>query len=317
MTDVETSAEGFPAVRPESRPELLAPGSPTRRVLAEPLIPLYGLPGFLIPLMHPATAAATLKRDKVFTDPDADIFDFARRLRDTLEMISGVAHAGEEADHVAYAMRELHRPMKGKDTRGRQYHAWSRDVWTWNWAAIVASYLHGYETLRGWPSEEFRDTAYLGLVEVGRRFGVLGMPATYKRFQAVWPVERDRGADPRNAGVQVLVGLVRAGGMPAPRGLRRLPRPLWALVSAPVRHFLRVAIMIGMLPEERRMVGFPERALDRVTVRLHVGFWRFVLPPAVSYRVGLAWMSARARWSKPVWRTRFSADSLAPSSRTD
>lgn len=310
MTATDVRTEGFPAIRPEARPDLLEPGSPVRRVLAEPLVALYGLPGFLLPLMHPATAAATLKRDKVFADPDADLLDFARRLRDTLEMISGVAHAGDEADHVAYAMRELHRPMKGTDTVGAAYHAWTRDVWTWNWAAITASYLHGFENLRGWPSPQFRDDAYLGLVEVGRRFGVLGMPASYAEFQAMWPAERDRVADPRNAAVQRLIGLMSADGLPKVRGLRWLPGPVWALLGAPVRHFLRVAVMFGLLKEERQMMGFPERPTDRVSVRVHQAFWRLVLPREASYRIGLAWMSARSRWTQPAWRKRFSADAL-------
>ncbi|MBC7277641.1 oxygenase MpaB family protein [Nocardioides sp.] len=307
----ETRPVGFPPTRAESRPELLAPGAPALRVLAEPLTALYGLPGFLLPLMHPATAAATLKRDRVFADPDADILDFARRLRDTIEMIAGVAHAGDEADHIAYAMRELHRPMRGEDTRGATYHAWTRDIWTWNWAAITAGFMRGYEVLRGWPDREFRDDAYLGLIEVGRRFGVLGMPATYDEFLAVWPMERDRVADPRNEGVRTLVGLIHARGLPAPRALRPMPLPVWALVTAPIRHFLRVAIMVGLLPEEREMIGFPERAMDRAGLRIHVAFWRVILPRKISYRVGLAWMSARARWSTPVWRTHFSAEALA------
>ncbi|MFE6646651.1 oxygenase MpaB family protein [Nocardioides sp. NPDC057772] len=311
MTVPGTRPDGFPPTRAESRPELLAPGSPTLRVLAEPLTALYGLPGFLLPLMHPATAAATLKRDRVFADPDADVLDFARRLRDTIEMIAGVAHGGEEADHIAYAMRELHRPMRGEDTRGATYHAWTRDIWTWNWAAITAGFMRGYEVLRGWPDREFRDDAYLGLIEVGRRFGVLGMPATYDEFLVVWPAERDRVADPRNEGVRTLVGLIHARGLPAPRALRPMPLPLWALVTAPIRHFLRVAVMVGLLPEEREMIGFPERAVDRVSVRIHVVFWRLLLPRKISYRVGLAWMSARARWSTPVWRTHFSAEALA------
>lgn len=310
MTDVASRAPGFPPSRPEARPDLLAPGSPACRLVAEPLIALYGLPGFLLPLMHPATAAATLGTDRVFTDPDADLFDFARRLRDTLEMIAGVAHAGDEADHVAHAMRELHRPMAGQDTRGEQYHAWTRDIWTWNWAAIVAGYLHGYGQVRGWPSAAYREDAYLGMVEIGRRFGVLGMPASYAEFLVVWPQERDRVADPGNAGVQRLVGLTRARELPPPRALRWLPLLFWVPLSLPVRHVLRVAITSGLSPEERQMIGFAERRLDRVNARLHGTFWRVVLPRSVSYRLGLAWMAARSRWSQPVWRTRFSAATL-------
>lgn len=301
---------GFAPVRAESRPELLAPGTPGHQIFAEPLIALYALPGFLLPLMHPATAAATASSDKVFVDPNADLVDFACRLRDTVEMISGVAHAGTEADHVAYAMRELHRPMKGEDTLGATYHAWTRDIWTWNWAAIVAGYMHGYGQFRGWPSASFRQDAYLGMVEAGRRFGVLGMPATYEDFLAEWPTHRDRDADPRNVGVLALLALLTPSGLPRPRGFRWLPLPLWAVLSLPIRHFLRVAIIGGLTDDERRMIGFPARRLDGLRVGVHVAVWRCV-PRGMTYRFGLLWMAGRARWTKPVWRTRFSAETLA------
>lgn len=310
MSGVEETV-GFPPVRAEARPELVAPGSPAHRILAEPLLPLYGLPGFLLPLLHPATADATLRRDRVFTDPDAHLFDFAVRLRDTFEMITGVALAGPEADHVGYAMRELHKPVKGRDVHGQPYHAWTRDIWTWNWAAIVAGYMAGYGAVRGFPSTRFRDEAYLGLVESGRRFGVLGMPASYDEFLAVWPQEQARVAEPRNATIQRVLALTTARGLPAPRSLRWLPLPVWALLTVPVRHVLRVSLVSGLSAEEQELVGFEPRRRDHLWARLHVLFWKVALPRPVSYRLGLTWIAARARWGTPVWRTRFSAEALA------
>ncbi|RHW25646.1 DUF2236 domain-containing protein [Nocardioides immobilis] len=304
------TTDGFPPVRADERPDLLAPGSPAHRVLAEPLIALYGLPGFLLPLMHPATAEATLRRDPVFTNPDSHLMHFAARLRDTIEMIAGVGLAGEEADHVAFAMRELHKPIKGRDTRGEPYHAWTRDIWTWNWAAIVAGFMSMYGGVRGFPSREFRDDAYLGLVETGRRFGVLGMPASYDEFLVVWPLERDRIADPDNETIQRVLALTQARGLPAPTWLRRLPLPLWAVATLPIRHFLRMSLLLGLSPEERAMLGFRERPTDRAAARLHRLVWRIGLPRPVSYRLGLAWMAGRSRWGQPVWRTRFSAAAL-------
>lgn len=115
--------------------------------------------------------------------------------------------------------------MQGVDTLGAQYHAWTQDIWTRNWAAITVGYLRSYEKLCGWPSQQFRDAAYLGFIEVGRRFNVLGMPTSYDEFTTVWPVERDRVADPRNDGVRTPVGLMRANDMPAPRALQWLPLP--------------------------------------------------------------------------------------------
>lgn len=309
MTEVATGrASGFPPTRPQPRPDLLTAGSPARQLLAEPSMAIYGLPGFILPLMHPATAAATLERDPVFA-PGSDVIDLARRLRDTLEMISGVAHADSESDHVAYAMRELHRPITGDDTRGKHYHAWTRHIWTWNWAAIVAGYMYNYGQLRGWPSAEFRDDCYLGMIEVGRRFGVLGMPASYTEFMDMWPAERDRVADPGNAGVQMLVNLVYADGMPAPRPFRTVPGPVWALLTAPVRHFLRMSLMVGLTSEERRMIGFKERPRDHTWARIHIAFWR-KLPRQLTYRLGLLWIGVRAKRGEPVWRTRFSASAL-------
>lgn len=300
----------FPAVRAEARPDLLAPGSPAHRLLAEPLFYVYGLPGFMVPLLHPATAAATMQRDPVFTDPDADLLRFALRLRDTIEMIAGVALA-DESDHVAFAMRELHREVSGNDTRGQSYHAWTRDIWTWNWAAIVSALMNGYGAFRGWPGEDFRDDAYLGLVEVGRRFGVLGMPASYAEFAATWPAERDRIADPDNATLQHLHGFLRATGLPRPRGLRRLPLVLWAPLSLPIRHVLRVSVVVGLTDEERAMIGFRPRPWDRLAGQAHRLFWRLALPGPLAHRLGLLWIRAHQRWGRPVWRTRFSAAALA------
>lgn len=320
MTPGTTPAEpaaAFPPIRPEPRPELLAPGSPGHRVLAEPLVAVYGLPGFLKPLLHPATAAATGARDKVFVDPEADVFDFLVRLRNTVEMISGVAHGGPEAEHVAFAMRELHRGIKGEDANGQSYHAWSRDTWTWNWAAIVSGWMRVYEALRGFPSDEFRDQAYLGMVEAGRRFGVLGLAPTYDEFLTTWPAHRDRLADGMSETIQRVHALVRAEGLPRPRFARWLPLSVWSPVSAPARHLLRMSIVIGLDDDERALLGFEERRSDRVLAGTHRVLWRTLLPRAVSYRIGVSWLAGRRRFGMPVWRGRYSAAALDGQRRRD
>lgn len=281
-SSTDSTETGFPPVRTEPRPELIAPGSPTHRVLADPLLYVYGFSGFLLPLLHPATAAATGARDKVFTDDDADLLDFARRLRDTVEMIGAVALAGDEMDHVAFAMRELHRDIKGEDAQGHAYHAWTRDIWTWNWAAIVSALMRAYGNGRGYPSPQFRDDAYRGLVEVGRRFGVLGMPASYDEFRERWPHERDRVALADNATLQQVLTFIEPGGLPAPRALRRLPAPLWSALSAPVREILRVSILLGLDEREQDLLGYERRAVDELVVRAHATAWRVLLPAPAS-----------------------------------
>lgn len=301
---------GFPPVRATPAPERIAPGSPAYQVLADPILYAYGLPGFLLPLFHPATAAATRHIDAVFTDPNADLFTFALRLRDTIEMIAAVALAADEADHVAYAMRELHRGVNGTDTRGAEYHAWTREIWTWNWSAIVSALMNAYATMRGFPDETFRDETYLGLVEVGRRFGVLGMPETYADFVTVWPRERDRIAHAENDTVQQVLRFIEPDGLPRPRGLGRLPAPLWGVASMPIRHVLRMSVTAGLDPEERALLGFTARSTDAAVLRAHRLLWAVALPRPIAHRAGAAWIRAHQRWGNPVWHTRFSAENL-------
>lgn len=292
-----------------ARPELIEPGSATYSMLCDATLLIYGLPLFLLPLLHPATGDATLRHDPVVSDATSGLDRYAGRYWGTIAMVSGTIYAGPEAAHVRYAMRELHRGTSGTLDDGTGYHAWSRDTWRWNWAAISIATLDTYGVFRGFPSEQFRDEAYQGLVEIGTTFGVLGMPATYAEFAAWWPSERDRIAVASPA-VHRIMGLTHAEGMLPPRLLRWLPAPVWALLSTPVRHVLRVSVRAALPPHLHRDLGLTRDRRDGFQVRAHRALWRLV-PRWVTREAGRAILVGHARFGTPVWRTRYSATALA------
>lgn len=92
--------------------------------------------------------------------------------------------------------------------------------------------------------------------------------------------------------------------LPAPPRLSRLPLPLWAVATLPIRNTWRTSLMFGLSPEERQMIGFDERVSDRVSQTAHRAFWRVALPHPAADRVGLAIIAARSHRGQPTWRGR-------------
>ena len=292
-----------------ARPDLIAPGSALYTMLCDATLMIYGLPLFLLPLLHPATSDATFHYDPVVADPDAGLDRYAGRMWATIAMVSGTVYAGPEATHVRYAMRELHKGTKGTLESGESYHAWSRDIWRWNWAAISAAILDTYATFRGFPSEQFGDDAYQGLVEIGTTFGVLGMPDTRAEFASWWPLERDRIAELSPA-IHRIMGVTRRADLRPPHALRFLPRPLWTLMGAPIRHFMRVSVRAGVPRHLHPDLGLVHDRRDAVLLRVHRAAWR-VVPRRATHEVGRLALAAHARFGTPVWRTRYSSAGLA------
>lgn len=294
---------------PQARPDLIAPGSATYEVLGDAVVGTYLLSLFTMPLLHPATAAATGTFDKTFSTQSPRLSDYAHRLQDTVDLIAGVVYAGQAGSDCAYAIRELHRNIKGDLPSGERYHAWTNDTWTWNWAAITEALLATYGEIRGYRYAEQRAEAYDGLVEVGRQFGVRGMPDTYARFEAVWPGERDRVADTATATMRTVAALVTAAGLPRPRALAWLPDFAWRLMSWPLRSTLRVSLRASMPSHVLDELQLCPGRLGAAEIVAHRTVWRLV-PRRVSHGLGMTYFAIRRRWGTPIWRGRFSREAL-------
>lgn len=294
---------------PEPRPELIAPGSALHTMLCDAVIGVYALPAFVVPLMHPATAAATAERDAAFRGERIGCGPFLLRIRDTMDLIGGIVYAGPEADHCADAVRDLHRDIRGELPSGEGYHAWTREIWTWNWAAIIDGLMATYGTFRGWPDDAFRDDAYRGLVEVGRRFGVRGLPADHATFRATWPTLQLEVSDPHTRAIASVRTALGGDGLAPPRMLRALPAPLWRAVTAPLRAAWRQSLQVALPVELRDAVGLAPTRADRALLAVQRAGWAAV-PRLVTHRVGRVYFAQR-RAGHPVWRTRYAPDALA------
>ncbi|MEH3157362.1 MAG: oxygenase MpaB family protein [Gordonia paraffinivorans] len=297
----------FPAQKAPARPDAIAPGSALRSMLCDATMLVYPLPAFLLPLLHPATAHSTAVHDIAVAE-GAHVGQLMRRVVETFDMVGAVVYGGDEADRVAQSIRDLHRDLGGS-VGGESYHPWSRELWTWNWAAITAAIMGVYGAIRGWPSERFRAEAYLGMVEVGRRFGVLGMPASVEVFDAIWPAERDRVADTDSSTLRRVASTIRTDGLAPPPRLAWLPTAMWAVVSAPLRHLYRVSIRAAVPPAHRRALGLPVGRRDDVYLAIHRLLWRLV-PRTVTHQMGVRYFDRLRAHGRPVWRTRFSAETL-------
>ncbi|MGB3771179.1 MAG: oxygenase MpaB family protein [Rhodococcus sp. (in: high G+C Gram-positive bacteria)] len=297
----------FPSTRPAPRPELIAPGSPLYSMLCDATMLIYPLPAFLLPLLHPATADSTSRHDYAIGD-DAHVGHLVARVVETFDMVGGVVYGGDDSDDVALSIRELHRDLGGS-VAGEDYHPWSRDLWTWNWAAITAAIMNVHGAIRGWPSDTFRADVYLGMIEIGRRFGVLGMPDTIERFDEIWPVERDRIADTASPAVLKVASTIWASGMRRPPRYESTSPLVWAMATAPIRHCYRVSIRAGVPAEHRAAMGLPIGKRDDVYLAVHRLFWRLV-PRSVTHRIGERYFERLVERGKPVWRRRFSPEAL-------
>ena len=307
-------SQGFGRDLPDAHPERIAPGSALYTMLCDATVGLYSVPLFLLPLLHPATAASTDRYDGAFQGDPTDARRFALRLADTMETISGVVYAVDESEHVGFSIRELHRNLGGELPSGQRYHPWEPEVWTWNWAAISAAILDVFGGLRGFPDDDFRDEAYLGLVELGRRFEVRGMPDSYDEFAAMWPALRDEIADPTTPAMQRVIGTLSRGNLAPSGAFARLPGWMWEAVTLPLRHTQRVAVRVAMPEHFHEAAGLGQGRWGKPAVRMHVGAWRLV-PRRASHEIGLRTLQAHHRHGRPAWRGRFSAERLADARR--
>ncbi len=286
----------------------LAPGTFGHKIAGHYLVLLYAnLPALIMPTLHPKIAHVLSEKDRSINGSVATMTlqDGARRLISTYEMVMGIVFAGDEREEVAYGLNELHRPVAGSMPDGSSYHAWNKDVWNWTWGGILKGGLDIYEELVGFEGTQ-REEAYQALNELGRRYGVRHLPATYDEFVTYWDdiVENTLAPGPE---VQFIVdhGLR----LDKPRGFGWLPTPAWRVASLPLARTLRVGVLIAVPERFHEELGLRTTRLDLLERRLHGAAMR-----AIGWRragsFGPAYFALRRRFGEPGWRTVYSRATL-------
>ena len=302
------------------RTELIGPGSALQRVLGDLATTLYGALAVLVLGTAQREAIQGLKdHEEIFrkasSTPEGTVSDGevaaygVRRLKESVELVGGIVFAVTDQDRAdaAFALRELHRKVRGRLDDGSAYHAWQPEVWANAWAGIVWGLMASYDTFRGFDDDRQREEALAGFVELGRVFGVRGLPARWDDFEAYWEDFVAEAVVDDTIGT--IAGIVRNGAFG--RVLRRSIRQggirpgARVALALPLFRVLRVGAIATFPVELDDDLGIERTRFDRVEMRVHQLVWRAV-PKAVSTRfLPVAFRVADARGVEPVWRTRF------------
>jgi uncharacterized protein (DUF2236 family) len=140
-----------------------------------------GLTAGILQLMHPAVGAGVAEHSAFFRDP------WDRIIR-SLPQILGAVY-DPDAESLGHRVRDYHRPIKGRDHRGRPYRALDPETFWWAHATFqhaVKQIVDRFDTHRLTAPEKER--LYLDGVEWYRRYGVTTkpVPVDYWAFRVKW-----------------------------------------------------------------------------------------------------------------------------------
>lgn len=155
----------------------------------------------------------------------------------------------DDPHHWGRTVRDFHKPIKGTIGDGSRYHALNPELFYWAHATFVDQVLYVTDTFIRRLSHEEK----VRIFEEGRTwyriYGVSdrSQPQTYEEFQEYWAQMLDRFVPTPT--IVYATGYIRKG-VPRPR---RIPAPVWNLLSAPINAFMRI-VVVGTLPPQMREV---------------------------------------------------------------
>ncbi|MCX4641886.1 oxygenase MpaB family protein [Streptomyces sp. NPDC055059] len=227
---------------------------------------LLALPAALtLQVAHPAVGAGVDEHSVFRTDPWGR---GERSLRSVMLWVYG----GDAAAQEGRRLRQLHRTIRGTDTRGRSYHALTPAYYAWVHATGFPVYRQAQRYLGRRPFTETQERRlYAEWLQVGRILGLhdRDMPQTVEEF---WPYYRKVLAD--EIELTTVVRELVAVDVPVPppdRGplpVRLALRALWPVLLPPLARFRRFLTIGLMPPDAREAIGLPwtpaqERGLRR------------------------------------------------------
>ena len=218
---------------------------------------LIGRVGFL-QLMLPELGAGVIDHSAFYTEP-------LQRVLRSLPPMAGMVYDGPAAMETARWIRDLHKPIKGTDNRGRRYHALDPEVFFWAHATIHEHVLTTIEVfdhpLAAWEEQRL----FAEMAQVWRMFGmsmrpVPGSAESFRRYFDRMCAERLEVTPAADA---LRTFVAQPGAMPQPW----LPRWLWR-PAAPVGFGVLRSLTIATLPPVvAAKLGLEATAVDRRRLR--------------------------------------------------
>jgi uncharacterized protein (DUF2236 family) len=146
-------------------------------------------------------------------------------------------------------VRDFHKPIKGSVSDGSRYHALNPELFYWAHATFVDQVIYNTDTFIRRLSDAEKERIFdegkvwYSLYGVSDR----GQPQTYADFVAYWADMLERFVPHKT--VLYGTGYIRKG-IPGPR---RVPKPIWKILSAPLNAYTRL-VLVGTMPPQMREV---------------------------------------------------------------
>ncbi|MFW0783953.1 oxygenase MpaB family protein [Gordonia sp. CPCC 206044] len=191
-------------------------------------------------------------------------------------------------------VRDFHRDIKGTISDGSRYHALNPELFYWAHATFVDQVLFITDTF-------IRRLSYAEKVQIFEEskvwyelYGVSSrsQPQTYEEFLAYWDDMLDRFIPHKT--VVYATGYIRKG-LPGPK---KIPAPVWKVISAPLNGFIRT-VVVGTLPQQMRDVcGLEWNTKREKRFQRFAATMRALNP--VFNRLPLKWLYVP--WAYEAWR---------------
>lgn len=155
----------------------------------------------------------------------------------------------EDPQRWGRTVRDFHKPITGTISDGTRYHALNPELFYWAHATFVDQVLYITDTfIRRLSYDEkvqiFEESkVWYSLYGVSAR----NQPQTYEEFTTYMENMFDRFVPTKT--IVYATGYIRQG-VPGPK---RIPEPVWKVLSAPLNAFIRTVI-VGTLPPQMREV---------------------------------------------------------------
>ncbi|WP_458682052.1 oxygenase MpaB family protein [Prescottella equi] len=200
----------------------------------------------------------------------------------------------EDPHHWGRTVRDFHRSIKGTISDGSRYHALNPELFYWAHATFVDQVLYVTDTFIRRLSYDEKVRIF---EESKRWYALYGVsarnePQTYEEFVEYWNAMLDRFVATKT--IVYATGYIRKG-VPRPR---RIPAPVWAVLSAPIDAFTR-NIVVGTLPDQMREVcGLEWNAKKERRFRRFAATTRALNPVFNRLPLGALYLP----WARDAWR---------------
>lgn len=258
MTTPTASRTVFPSEE-EARALVLGPDSVVWRNFSD--IRLYAGAGYalLLQVAHPTVGSGVRDHSEFRSDP------FGRLLR-TMDYLNLIVYGGPQAIEVGRRLREMHKPIRGRNADGSRYSALEPEAYAWVHATLFESAMRTRERFVGPLTERERDRFYAEFMPLGRLLGIRAgdIPPDRPAFRDYFDTMVNERLERTDSVDDVLAALAEpTQAPPLPGPIRRA----WPLLRVP-----------------------PAKAVGLAT--------RWLLDPALRQRLGIGWTNQEERESR-------------------